>query len=192
MNLLEWKQYQTQTFREELKKQMMNGVSHDTHFLFSEEQLDEIKQEIEIEQFEETVSFDGELEIDRPLIEGHSEIQEVLDFVPDEDGSVMDLVFEFDLNEIDPSINGMNALRELLFAEEYEFVTEEELADIEKAKDLCELKIIELWNNQDSAEFKALCSTYFDLASEVNVASRDEVAIFEFIKPSINNFAFFF
>ena len=127
MNLLEWKQYQTQTFREELKKQMMNGVSHDTHFLFSEEQLDEIKQEIEIEKFEETVSFDGELEIDRPLIEGHSEIQEVLDFVPDEDGSVMDLVFEFDLNEIDPSINGMNALRELLFAEEYEFVTEEEL-----------------------------------------------------------------
>jgi len=61
-------------------------------------------------------------------------------------------------------------------------ITEEELADIEKAKDLCELKIIELWNNQDSAEFKALCSTYFDLASEVNVATRDEIAIFEFIK----------
>jgi hypothetical protein len=127
MNLLEWKQYQTQTFREELKKQMMNGASHQTHFLFSEEQLEEIKQEIEIEQYEETVSFDGEIEIDRPLLEKHSEVQEMLDFAPDEDGSVMDLVFEFDLNQIDPSINGMNALRELLFAEEYEFITEEEL-----------------------------------------------------------------
>ena len=127
MNLLEWKQYQTQTFREELKKQMMNGVSHETHFLFSEEQLEEIRQEIEIEQYEETVSFDGEIEIDRPLLEKHSEVQEVLDFAPDENGSVMDLVFEFDLKHIDPSINGMNALRELLFAEEYEFITEEDM-----------------------------------------------------------------
>ena len=120
MNLLEWKQYQTQTFREELKKQMMNGVSFDTHFLFSEEQLEEIKQEIEIEQYEEVVSFDGELEVDRPLIENHSEVQEMFDFAPNEDGSIMDLVFEFDLSKIDPSVNGMNALKELLFAEEYE------------------------------------------------------------------------
>ena len=134
MNLLEWKQYQTQTFREELKKQMMNGVSHETHFLFSEEQLEEIKQEIEIEQYEETVSFDGEIEIDRPLLEKHSEVQEVLDFAPDENGSVMDLVFEFDLNEIDPSINGMNALRELLFAEEYEFIEEEIEEELEEEK----------------------------------------------------------
>ena len=137
MNLLEWKQYQTQTFREELKKQMMNGASHQTHFLFSEEQLEEIKQEIEIEQYEETVSFDGEIEIDRPLLEKHSEVQEVLDFAPDENGSVMDLVFEFDLNQIDPSINGMNALRELLFAEEYEFVTEEELDEEDMCPDAC-------------------------------------------------------
>lgn len=134
MNLLEWKQYQTQTFREELKKQMMNGVSHDTHFLFSEEQLDEIKQEVEIEQFEETVEFNGEIDLDLPLIEKHSEVQETFDFAPDEDGTVMDLVFEFDLADIDPSINGMNALRELLFAEEYEFVKEEEDENIDEAK----------------------------------------------------------
>ena len=127
MNLLEWKKYQTQTFREELKKQMVNGASHSTHFLFSEEQLEEMRQEVEIEQFEETVVFDGEIELDNPLIENHSEVQEVFDFAPDEDGTVMDLVFEFDLSEIDPSVNSMNALKELLFAEEYEFIEEEEM-----------------------------------------------------------------
>jgi len=130
MNLLEWKQYQTQTFREELKRQMHSGVSHDHHFLFSDEQLEEMKQEVEIERFEETVTFDGEIDLDPQLIENHSEVQEVFDFVPNEEGQVMDLVFEFDLNEVDPSINSMNALRELLFAEDYEMeMIEEESLD---------------------------------------------------------------
>ena len=128
MNLLEWKQYQTQTFREELKRQMHAGVGHDTHFMFSSDQLEEMKLEVEIEQYEETVSFDGELVIEEP-IENHSEVQEVYDFAPRENGTVMDLVFEFDLNQIDPSVNGMNALKELLFAEEYEFINEEELSE---------------------------------------------------------------
>ena len=100
MNLLEWKQYQTQTFREELKRQMHAGVSHDHHFLFSNDQLEEMKQEVEIERFEETVTFDGEIDLDPQLIENHSEVQEVFDFVPNEEGQVMDLVFEFDLSVI--------------------------------------------------------------------------------------------
>lgn len=129
MNLLEWKQYQTQTFREELKRQMHAGVGHDSHFLFSEDQIEEMKLEVEIERFEETVSFDGEIDLDPVLIENHSEVQEVYDFTPDEDGTVMDLVFEFDLNEIDPSVNSMNALKNLLFAEEYEIelISEEDM-----------------------------------------------------------------
>ena len=129
MNLLEWKQYQTQTFREELKRQMHAGVSHDHHFLFSDDQLEEMKQEVEIERFEETVTFDGEIDLDPQLIENHSEVQEVFDFVPNEEGQVMDLVFEFNLDEVDPSINSMNALRELLFAEDYEMemIEEEEM-----------------------------------------------------------------
>ena len=135
MNLLEWKQYQTQTFREELKRQMHAGVSHDTHFLFSDEQLEEMKQEVEIERFEETVTFDGEIDLDPQLIENHSEVQEVFDFVPNEEGQVMDLVFEFDLNVIDPSINSMNALRELLFAEDYEMEMIEE-ESIKEGEDL--------------------------------------------------------
>ena len=137
MNLLEWKQYQTQTFREELKRQMHAGVGHETHFLFSEDQMEEMKQEVEIERFEETVSFDGEIDLDPVLIENHSEVQEVYDFAPDEDGTVMDLVFEFDLNEIDPSVNGMNALKQLLYAEEYEIFFEEELDEEDMCPDAC-------------------------------------------------------
>lgn len=136
MNLLEWKQYQTQTFREELKRQMHAGVSHDHHFLFSDEQLEEMKQEVEIERFEETVTFDGEIDLDPQLIENHSEVQEVFDFVPNEEGQVMDLVFEFDLNLVDPSINSMNALRELLFAEDYEMEMIEE-EQIEEKTHMC-------------------------------------------------------
>ena len=134
MNLLEWKKYQTQTFREELKRQMHAGVSHDHHFLFSNDQLEEMKQEVEIERFEETVTFDGEIDLDPQLIENHSEVQEVFDFVPNEEGQVMDLVFEFDLSVIDPSINSMNALRELLFAEDYEMEMIEEGEDIAEEK----------------------------------------------------------
>jgi hypothetical protein len=43
---------------------------------------------------------------------------------------------------------------------------EVEIQELIKAKELCELRIIELWElrntEQTSNEFKALCSTYFD------------------------------
>lgn len=137
MNLLEWKKYQTQTFREELKKQMHSGVSHNSHFLFTESELEEMQQEVEIERFDEVVEFDGELNLDIELIENYAEVQEVFDFAPDQDGSVMDLEFEFDLNETDLSVNSMLALKELLFAEDYEMEiieddVEEELEEAEK------------------------------------------------------------
>lgn len=120
MNLIEWKKYQTLTMREELKRQMKDGFDFANHFLFSEDALEEIRQEAVIESFEETVDFDDEFEIDVPLIEKHSEVQETFDFVPDQEGTVMDLVFEFDLSVMDPSVKSLNALKELLFAEDYE------------------------------------------------------------------------
>ena len=43
-------------------------------------------------------------------------------------------------------------------------LTDVDLAQLEKAKELCELRIIELWEERDSLEFKALCSVYFDIA----------------------------
>jgi len=134
MNLLEWKQYQTQTFREELKRQMQNGIGHESHFMFTESELEEMRQEVEIEQFDETVVFEGEFNLDIELIENHSEVQEMFDFAPDEDGSVMDIEVEFNLDEVNLNTANLQKLKELFFAEDYEveIIDEEELEEAEK------------------------------------------------------------
>ena len=120
MNLIEWKKYQTLTMREELKSQMKDGFDFTNHFLFSEDALEEMRQESLIESFEEVVEFEEEFDLDKSLIENHTGIQEIYDFAPNEDGTVMDLVFEFDLSMIDPSVKSLNALKDVLFAEDYE------------------------------------------------------------------------
>lgn len=134
MNLSEWKQYQTLSFREDLKTQMREGIEFASHFLFSESELEDIRQEIVIESFEEVVEFTDELDLEESLIENLSDIQEILDFVPNEDGSTMDLVFEIDLSLIDPSVNSLNKLKEHLFAEDYEMeiIEEDECEDCGK------------------------------------------------------------
>jgi len=58
----------------------------------------------------------------------------------------------------------------------------EELDSLEKAKSLCELRIIDLWNDQSTEEFKALNSTYFDIASQLPIENSDEYIIYEYIK----------
>ena len=65
---------------------------------------------------------------------------------------------------------------------ENEFLTHGENLELEKAKNLCELKIVEIWNNQNSEEFKALCSTYFDIATQCDIKFDDEYTVFEYIK----------
>lgn len=63
-----------------------------------------------------------------------------------------------------------------------EVLNSEEYSELEKAKNLCELRIVELWNNQNSEEFKALCSTYFDIATQCELEFDDEYVVFEYIK----------
>lgn len=57
-----------------------------------------------------------------------------------------------------------------------------DLAQLEKAKELCELRIIELWEERDTPEFKALCSVYFDIASQLEINSESEYYILEHFK----------
>lgn len=61
-------------------------------------------------------------------------------------------------------------------------LSDDEIKEISKAKELCELKILELWNNQESEEFKALCSVYFDLATIKTNDIVTEEDVFETIK----------
>ncbi|MBP9017523.1 MAG: DEAD/DEAH box helicase [Paludibacteraceae bacterium] len=61
---------------------------------------------------------------------------------------------------------------------------EDEISILIKAKELSELKIIELWNNQDTEEFRALCSIYFDIATllDKDFEFKNEEEIYELIK----------
>ena len=54
--------------------------------------------------------------------------------------------------------------------------------EVEKAKELYELKILELWNNQDNEEFKKLCLDYFKISTLLNFDIKSDEDIYEFIK----------
>jgi superfamily II DNA/RNA helicase len=63
---------------------------------------------------------------------------------------------------------------------------EVEIQELNKAKELCELHIIELWElrntEQTSNEFKALCSAYFDIASQLPAIVESEFFVYETFK----------
>ncbi|KAB2907416.1 MAG: DEAD/DEAH box helicase [Ignavibacteriales bacterium] len=61
-------------------------------------------------------------------------------------------------------------------------LTEKEIGELQKAKELCELKIIEFWDNKNEPEFKALCSTYFDIGTELPANPNSDLFIYEQFK----------
>src|SRR5690606_13112368 len=65
-------------------------------------------------------------------------------------------------------------------------IDEDEIQELTKAKELCELRIVELWEERNNEgfviEFKALCSTYFDIASQLPVPLQSEYFVYETIK----------
>lgn len=65
-------------------------------------------------------------------------------------------------------------------------LTEVEIQELIKAKELCELRIIDLWDQRDDRQtaynFKSLCSTYFDIASQITVNIDDNYFKYESFK----------
>ncbi len=61
-------------------------------------------------------------------------------------------------------------------------LTDKEIIRLNKAKELCELKIVEYWEERDNETFKSLCSTYFDIAVLFPVNTNNEYFIYEQIK----------
>jgi len=58
----------------------------------------------------------------------------------------------------------------------------QDIQQLEKARELCELKIIEQWGNRDTPQFKALCSINFDIASQLPINTNNEYFVYEQIK----------
>ena len=119
-NLFEWKQEKLETFRDQLKDQIREGFDVNSHFLFTEEQIQEIKEEVEIEDFVEIVEDFEELRLDLDDLEESSDILETFDFLPSEDGSVVDIEAEVDLEITDLDEATLEKICGLLFAEEAE------------------------------------------------------------------------
>lgn len=65
-------------------------------------------------------------------------------------------------------------------------LSDTEVQELTKAKELCELRIIELWEHRNddntSGEFKIVCSTYFDIASQLPVIVKNEYFVYETLK----------
>lgn len=61
-------------------------------------------------------------------------------------------------------------------------LSEQEKKELIKAKELCELKILELWSKQDTEEFKAFCSIYFDISTILPINISTDEDIYEIIK----------
>lgn len=61
-------------------------------------------------------------------------------------------------------------------------LSEDDILQLGKAKELCELKIIDLWGRRDTLEFKSLCSTYFDIAGQLPANLENEYYIYEQFK----------
>lgn len=61
-------------------------------------------------------------------------------------------------------------------------LADDDFVQLEKAKELCELRIIELWEERNSIEFKGLCSVYFDIASQLEIDRESEYFILEQFK----------
>ena len=129
-NLFEWKQEKTATFREQVKRQIREGFDVETHFLFSNEEIEEIKEEILIEDYSEIVEDFDEIELDEEL-DAISELQETYDFLPNQNGSVMDVEVEVDLEIVEMSLITLGKIRDLFFAEDYEV---EQFEESTKAK----------------------------------------------------------
>ena len=129
-NLFEWKQDKLETFREQLKDQIREGFDVNSHFLFTEEQIQEVKDEVEIEDFAEIVEDFEEISLDDDDLFESTDLQEAFEFLPNADGSLMDIEAEVDLEITDLDESTLEKICGLLFAEEAEI----EMIDEARAK----------------------------------------------------------
>lgn len=123
-NLFEWKKEKTDNLREQVKQQIREGFDVESHFLFTQDQIEEIKEEIFLENSFEVVKDFEELSLEEEF-EG-SELMEVYSFEPHLNGQSMDIEVEIDLNLYEMDLLKLGMMRDLFFAEDYEVEVIEE------------------------------------------------------------------
>ena len=124
IDLFELKSLIKESLRLEVKTQIRSGFIVESHNVFSAVELQEISEEVEIEDFSEEVDFEGEIELSEDF-EDTEDLHESLEFVADRRGKEMDLFVEVDLSMYNPSFEVLGKIRDLFFAEDYEYVIDE-------------------------------------------------------------------
>lgn len=117
MNLSEFKK----KLKGEAVSALKQSLTEETEFnsnALTEAEIEEARQEWEIESFQEEVDFDGELDLEERVIDEETGLETALDFVPMAEGSVTDL--EFEIPEELCTEENLEKICELLFAEEVE------------------------------------------------------------------------
>ena len=129
MDLHEWKKFQVEKAKLEAKRKLSLGEEATSQILTPEE-LEEAKQEFEIETFSEAVDFDDYLDLEEvEICEETGCIIETV-FVQDQFGEEIDLEFEFEADLLEQNLVKLNEIKELLFAESYEIIYEAEKAKV--------------------------------------------------------------
>ena len=126
MNLTEWKQKQISEERERIKGLIREESDIDTWF--SEEDLEELREEVLFEDFSEDIFFEGEYDLSPIDLEEGCVFEHT--FVPDQFGEKMDIEVEFDLTENELSLPLIGKMRDAFFAEDYEVEVDEDKAKV--------------------------------------------------------------
>ena len=125
MNLREFKNKVFEETRQEVKNFIAEGNEVNSHAILSQDDLDQIMEEVFIENFAEEVQWDTEVSLEESFIDDHNEPQEYNEFVPMAEGYRMDIEMEVDLDQYNPSYDSLAKIRDTFFAEDYEVVIDE-------------------------------------------------------------------
>ena len=130
MNLTEWKQTKHAEMRQQVKDLMTEGHEITEHFHFSADTLQEIKEEVEVEQFCEIMEDWEQIDLDEDLLTESVDLQDAYEFIPNPKGRVTDVEVEIDLSMHNVTEGLLDRMKDAFFAEEYEYIVEAGMARI--------------------------------------------------------------
>lgn len=120
--LLEWKNLKKIEESQKVKTQIREGNEDVTSLILTEEEIELCKEEIVIEDYSEIVEF-TDIDLEEETIDEETKIHQIYEFVPNALGRELDVVCEMDMEVFEQAIysTNMNRIKELFFAEDYEF-----------------------------------------------------------------------
>lgn len=118
----EWKKELVENELDKVKSFIQENKEFETKVL-TEDQIIELYQEVEIEQFSEEVDFDGEIDLTEEYICEDTGVITGYDFVPEENGRKTDLTLELPAEYC--TEGNLEAIQAHLFAESYDIIISE-------------------------------------------------------------------